>query len=1114
MSKKLSALALLLAVLLCASACSNTPASTDGSNMLYQQAPTKYEYGVYVNMDITKGDALKDYSVAFNNFADRDAYVIYSALGRPDVEETLTALTIADLDSMVSDNKAMKIQTNDGFHELPAKLLSLEGEAFNKDEKDKFYYIYVVYEGPSGIEIEKAARFITPKDGPDALTQYGASSVGAIVPAGGATSMFKDSNSYSPDYISAMTQGAHDAGVETPRIAVIETTMGSEDAMYADMFLPDGEWASFSDTLRECGMEPVYIPLGTDNFKEVQNTKYFADLVRSCHIVFFTGGDQLNYAMALANADGTPSLVAEAITDVIKGGGTLAGSSAGAAAMSGTVLSDGASGSYQPLYWNGADRVVAAGLTPETASNAVASKDGNNIIYESIGFVEPVLGYDVMIDTHVDARGRIGRLIVGLRDTNPTGFGIGVDETGVLRIDGSTGTATAMGTSGTYIIDASNAVWNDAGTEGDFGVTGLIINYLTVGDTYDFATHTVTPAADKAEITTPDLDAHYTEDLFAVDELGTTLISFAHSGEEAISCDVANAMADPFLTGSLYTFTFEKTADTKCYASDSLYPNPKYFGDFHLTTLAGLQVTVTNGPSKFDPNAGSGNFMPIAATTESNEYAIGIEFSGPISIGFEGNNRYFLDCEEPNNVPEDYVVVYDVDGNVKSQDRTYTFRVDNDNTLRIVLIDDVYFAEGDYVVVSTKVTSLYGETPAAETILRLVDGEWLVEGGAPAAGFTAASVTSESNGYAVGIAFSDPLSIGYEGNNKYFLDCEEPANVPEDYVEVVDADGNVKTQDRTYTFRVDDDKNLRIVLIDDVYFAEGDTITVKTGVTNIDGVNLSGEVVFRLVNDEWVREGGDTGAAAGFAPVSATTEGNEYAVGLKFSAPISVGFEGNNKYFLDCEEAANVPENFVVVYGADGNVKPQDRTYTFRLDEEDLLRIVLIDDVYFAEGDTIVVLAGGVTNVNGEAVGGEYTLTLTGGEWVLGKVGTAAADGFAPVNATTESNEYAVGIEFTAPISVGFEGNNKYFLDCEEAANVPENYVVVKGADGNVKPQDRTYTFRLDEANLLRIVLIDDVYFADGDTITVLAGGVTSADGEAVGSEYTMTLTNGAWVLG
>lgn len=98
--------------------------------------------------------------------------------------------------------------------------------------------------------------------------------------------------------------------METPRIAVIETTIGSEQEMYDDMYLPDGEYASFSDTLRARGMEPVYIPLGIDNYRDVQNTKYFADLIRSCHIVFFTGGDQAYYGLALANPDGSPSLVA------------------------------------------------------------------------------------------------------------------------------------------------------------------------------------------------------------------------------------------------------------------------------------------------------------------------------------------------------------------------------------------------------------------------------------------------------------------------------------------------------------------------------------------------------------------------------------------------------------------------------------------------------------------------------------------------------------------------------------------------------------------------------------------------------------------------------------
>lgn len=75
-------------------------------------------------------------------------------------------------------------------------------------------------------------------------------------------------------------------------------------------------------------MEPVYIPLGIDNYRDVQNTKYFADLIRSCHIVFFTGGDQAYYGLALANRMARRPWLRQAITDVLKNGGTLGGSSA------------------------------------------------------------------------------------------------------------------------------------------------------------------------------------------------------------------------------------------------------------------------------------------------------------------------------------------------------------------------------------------------------------------------------------------------------------------------------------------------------------------------------------------------------------------------------------------------------------------------------------------------------------------------------------------------------------------------------------------------------------------------------------------------------------------
>lgn len=120
------------------------------------------------------------------------------------------------------------------------------------------------------------------------------------------------------------------------------------------------------------------------------------------------------------------------------------------------------------------------------------------------------------------------------------------------------------------------------------------------------------------------------------------------------------------------------------------------------------------------------------------------------------------------------------------------------------------------------------------------------------ANFAPVSISAEENGYAVGILSSGPISIGYQGNRKYFLDCEEEGNVPEDYVVVCDVNGEPKLQDRSYTFRIDYETTLRIVLEDDVYFAEGDTISVKTGITDVNGAQLESEVTFRPVCDQWV----------------------------------------------------------------------------------------------------------------------------------------------------------------------------------------------------------------------------------------------------------------------
>ncbi|MBQ9535852.1 MAG: hypothetical protein IJU78_08415 [Clostridia bacterium] len=983
MKKAILSVALLLALLCVLTACDQNQSKTEPS-MLYSEAPSRYDYGVFVNLDLNAGDAVSDYAVAFNNFADRTAYVVYSELGQTPVSERLSAMNEAELQALAGENKALEIKSNDGFHSLPASLLSLDGHAFSGAEKETFYYVYVAYKDTDGIAVEKAPRMITPKDGPEALKQYGASSVGAIVPAGGATSIYAEDSAYSPEYIDALKQGAAEAGIQTPRVAVIETTVGAERDMYDDMFLPDGDYASYADTFRARGMEPVYIPLGIDNFEHVQNCKYFADLIRSCHIVFFTGGDQVYYGLVLANRDGSNSLVAEAILDVLRAGGTLGGSSAGAAAMSGTVLTNGASGSYLPFYWNGAEKVSVTSYSAETVADNAAKNEGNNMIYDSIGFVEPVLGRDVLFDTHVDARGRLGRVIAGLRDADPAGLAIAMDETAGIRIDGASKTGTVFGTSGVYIIDAANAEWNPAGVVGEFGVTGLKLHYLTAGDSYDFASGAVTPASDKQLITAASGASYASADIFGTDETGATVLSLAHSADSSVTAEVLNVSLMPYLAENSFTVTFDKTADTACYTNGKLFPNEKYFHDFQQTAVAGLSVSVAYGPSRFDPSAANG-FAALSAETESNEYAVDIKFSAPISVGYEGNNKYFLDCEEPENVPTDYVEVYDAAGSVKEQDRTYTFKILDDDTLRIVLVDDVYFAEGDVIITKTTITSLYGENAEANVTFTLQGGVWTAESGGSAP-FLPQSAKTEGNEYAVEITFSEALSVGYEGSNNYFLDCEEPENVPTDYVEVYDAAGSVKEQDRTYTFKLPKPNVLRIVLVDDVYFAEGDVITVKTSVTSAGGTNAARDVTFTLTDGQWLKEGEEAQPveepvpAEHFLAESAVTEDNEYAVEVTFSDLLSVGYEGSNKYFLDCEEPENVPTDYVEVYDAAGSVKEQDRTYTFKLPEDNVLRIVLVDDVYFAEGDVITVKTS-VTSLFGAALEEEATFKLENGVW-------------------------------------------------------------------------------------------------------------------------------------
>lgn len=142
------------------------------------------------------------------------------------------------------------------------------------------------------------------------------------------------------------------------------------------------------------------------------------DIVRNCGIIFFTGGDQLRLTNVLGGSE-----VLEAIRERLRDGAVVAGTSAGAAAMSATMIYNGA------------------------ASDAL--RKGAVNMSSGLAFVE-----GVVIDSHFLERGRFTRLMeVGA--TNPEYIGIGLGEdAGVIIHDGTV--LEAIGPGHVIVVDSRN----------------------------------------------------------------------------------------------------------------------------------------------------------------------------------------------------------------------------------------------------------------------------------------------------------------------------------------------------------------------------------------------------------------------------------------------------------------------------------------------------------------------------------------------------------------------------------------------------------------------------------------------------------------------------------
>jgi cyanophycinase len=245
---------------------------------------------------------------------------------------------------------------------------------------------------------------------------------------------------------------------------------------------------------------PVAPKFGWVDLTKVVRDPALIAKVRAARGVFFTGGLQERIVDVL-QPGGEPTPMLEAIWEVYRKGGVVAGTSAGAAIMSRVMFRDA------PSVMN----VLKGEL-----------QDGQQLD-RGLGFVGP----ELFVDQHFLKRGRFGRLIPAML-AKGLKLGLGVDEN----------TAAVFKGDGVEIIGGAGALFIDLGeartdpTLGAFNVRTVRLAYLEDGDRIDLRARAVVPSAMKLrgqrlDASDPGFKPYHLEPRFQLDMLGDQSIANA-----------------------------------------------------------------------------------------------------------------------------------------------------------------------------------------------------------------------------------------------------------------------------------------------------------------------------------------------------------------------------------------------------------------------------------------------------------------------------------------------------------------------------------------------------------------------------------------------------------
>lgn len=208
----------------------------------------------------------------------------------------------------------------------------------------------------------------------------------------------------------------------------------------------------YEKVFRSLGVKHVFNLQINDREEATRESKL--KILDGANAVFFTGGDQVKITSQIGD-----TLVFQRVKEIYENGGVIAGTSAGAAVLSETML---VYGGDEESHVIGGSMRMAPGL----------------------GLIGGVI-----IDQHFMERGRLGRL-VGAVAQNPKNLGVGIDEDTAIVVESGNG-FYVLGAGAVHVLDGSGVSYSNIAEEAlrkTLSIYDVKLHVLSQGDRFDLIT--------------------------------------------------------------------------------------------------------------------------------------------------------------------------------------------------------------------------------------------------------------------------------------------------------------------------------------------------------------------------------------------------------------------------------------------------------------------------------------------------------------------------------------------------------------------------------------------------------------------------------------------------